>query len=138
MILLVDFYVHFTLLLSKRGHLKDSSAKKCTSTENFGDVGGGGGGGGWLPLWAPCSGGRVKVLKNNVWSDGTYGISLFYYQMTTYSAVNRNGAYAINNWNHSSYYLWTNKVKYNFCMINELLIWFKVKITDNCFDFIGG
>ena len=36
MILLVDFHVHFWLLLSKRAHLKGSSAKKGTSTENFG------------------------------------------------------------------------------------------------------
>ena len=36
MILLVDFRVHFSLLLSKRAHLKEPSAKKGTSTENFG------------------------------------------------------------------------------------------------------
>ena len=36
MILLVDFHVHFWLLLSKRAHLKGSSAKKSTSSENFG------------------------------------------------------------------------------------------------------
>ena len=35
MILLVDFQVHCWLLLSKRAHLKESSAKKGTSTENF-------------------------------------------------------------------------------------------------------
>ena len=42
------------------------------------------------------------------------------------SAVNRNLACIINNWNNS-YYLWTNKVIYDFCMIIELLIWFKKK-----------
>ena len=36
MTLLVDFHVHFWLLLSKRAHLKGSSAKKGTSTEIFG------------------------------------------------------------------------------------------------------
>ena len=35
-ILLVDFHVHCWLLLSKRAHLKESPAKKATSTENFG------------------------------------------------------------------------------------------------------
>ena len=35
-ILLVDFHVHFWLLLVKRAHLKGSSEKKSTSTENFG------------------------------------------------------------------------------------------------------
>ena len=35
MILFVDFHVHFWLLLSKRVHLKGSSAKKGTLTENF-------------------------------------------------------------------------------------------------------
>ena len=36
MILLVDFRVNFSLLLSKRAHLKEPSAKKGTLTENFG------------------------------------------------------------------------------------------------------
>ena len=45
MILLVDFHVHFWLLLSKRAHLKGSSAKKGTSTDNFGGEGEGRGGG---------------------------------------------------------------------------------------------
>ena len=36
MILLVDFHTHFWLRLSEREHLKFSSAKKGTSTENFG------------------------------------------------------------------------------------------------------
>ena len=44
MSLLVDFYVHFGLLLSKRADLKGSSAKKGTSAENFGGGGVGGGG----------------------------------------------------------------------------------------------
>ena len=35
-ILLVDLDVYFGLLLSKRTHLKGSSEKKGTSTENFG------------------------------------------------------------------------------------------------------
>ena len=34
-ILLLIFHLHFWLLLSKRAHLKDSSAKKSISTENF-------------------------------------------------------------------------------------------------------
>ena len=68
------------------------------------------------------------VLKNKVWSDATSEVSLLHYQMLTNSAVNRDRAFAINNWNNSFYYLWTNftcKVICNFCMINELLIWFK-------------
>ena len=48
MILLVDFYAHFWLRLSEREHLKFSSAKKATSTENFR--------GAEAPL-PPCSGG---------------------------------------------------------------------------------
>ena len=57
-------------------------------------------------------------------------------QMTTNNAVNRNLAWVINNWNNS-YYLWTNKVIYHLCMINELLLWFKIKIIGNCFNFTG-
>ena len=53
------------------------------------------------------------------------------------SPVNRNLACVINNWNNSSYYLRNNKVIYNFCMINELLTWFRIKIADNCFNFVG-
>ena len=53
MSLLVDFYVHFGLLLSKRADLKGSSAKKGTSAENFGGggVGGGGVGGGAVKFY---------------------------------------------------------------------------------------
>ena len=36
MILLVDFHAYFWLLPSKRAHLKGSSAKMGTSTDNFG------------------------------------------------------------------------------------------------------
>ena len=53
------------------------------------------------------------------------------------NAVNRNLVCVINNQNNS-YYSWTNKAIYNSCMINELLIWFKIKITDNCFNYVGG
>ena len=42
-IFLVDFHVYFGLLLSKRAHLKGSSEKKGTSTENFGGREGEGG-----------------------------------------------------------------------------------------------
>ena len=80
------------------------------------------------------------VLKNNIWSDVTCEVPLLLYQMLTNSVVNRYRPFAINNWNNF-YYLWTNficKVIRNFCMINELLIWFKIRIIDNCFDFIGG
>ena len=38
MILLGNFHVHFWLRLSKREHLKFSSAKKGTSTDNFGGL----------------------------------------------------------------------------------------------------
>ena len=37
-ILLADFHVHCWLLLSKRANLKDSTAKKGTSTGNFGGL----------------------------------------------------------------------------------------------------
>ena len=66
-----------------------------------------------------------------------YEVSLFYYQMTTNSVVNKNLASVINNWNNS-YCGWTNKVIYKFCLINELLIWFKIKIIGSCFNFIWG
>ena len=65
------------------------------------------------------------MFKNNEWSDGTYKESLLHSQMTTNSAVNRYLAFVIN-----------NKVRYSFCMINELLIGFKIKITDNFYNFI--
>ena len=80
-----------------------------------------------------------KVLKSYVFSDDTlsvYEVSLNYYQVKTNSAVNRNLAiinYVIINWNNSSKYLWTNKVIHIFYMISELLIWFKIKTTDNSF-----
>ena len=45
MILLVDFHVHFSLLLSKREHLKGSSAKKGKKAHQQRTFGGGGGGG---------------------------------------------------------------------------------------------
>ena len=50
------------------------------------------------------------------------------------SAVNRNLTSVMNNWNHSSKSL----INYIFAWSNELLIWFKIKISDNCFNFIGG
>ena len=56
--LLVDFHVHFWLLVSKRAHLKGSLAKRGTSTEDFGGRGTGdggrGGGGGLTPPLPPC------------------------------------------------------------------------------------
>ena len=52
MILLVYFHVHCWLLLSKGEHLKESSAKKVKSAENFG--------GADAPS-APCSGGPAKA-----------------------------------------------------------------------------
>ena len=61
-------------------------------------------------------------------------MSLLHYQMTTNNAVNRNLTCVINNWNNSSYYLWTNKVIYNSCMNIELvLIWLNIKFTENWF-----
>ena len=59
MILLVDLHVHFWLLCSKRAHLKDSTAKKGTSTKNFCEGGGGGRCGDAFS--APCSGGPALV-----------------------------------------------------------------------------
>ena len=43
-------------------------------------------------------------MKNNVWSDDTYEMSLVHYQMTTNSAINRNLACVVNDWNNSLYY----------------------------------
>ena len=45
----------------------------------------------------------LKVFKNNLKSDETYKVSLFHYQMTTNSAVNRILACVINNCNNSYY-----------------------------------
>ena len=60
MILLVDFHVHFILLL-KREHLKSSSVKKDRSRRILGGTGGGGGwGGGGPPPHPP--------LLQRVWS----------------------------------------------------------------------
>ena len=78
----------------------------------------------------------LRVLKNNVWSDDTYDVSLLHYQLSKNSAVNRNLACVINNWKIPNIYELI-KSYVIFCMINELLIWFKKKITDNCFNFIG-
>ena len=58
-IFLVDFHVYFGLLLSERAHLKGSSEKKGTSTENFG--GREEGGGGKRPLFTLYSGGAVLL-----------------------------------------------------------------------------
>ena len=78
-----------------------------------------------------------------------YNVSLLYYQKTMNSAVtindavNRNLASVINNWNDCSNCFYELVKSYIYiCMINviyqhELLIWFKVKITNNCFNFIG-
>ena len=77
-------------------------------------------------------------MENNISSNDTYEVSLLHYQVATNSAVNRDQVCVINNLNNSSYYLLTNNVIYNFCKINELSIWFKIKITDNCFNFIWG
>ena len=38
-ILLIDFHVHFWLLISKRAHLKGSSERKDTSTKTLGEGG---------------------------------------------------------------------------------------------------
>ena len=56
-ILLVHFHVHFWFLYSKRSHLKSSSEKKGTLTENYGGAG--------APS-ALCSGGRVMQVKCHV------------------------------------------------------------------------
>ena len=77
-------------------------------------------------------------MENNISSNDTYEVSLLHYQVATNSAVNRDQVCVINNLNNSSYYLLTNNVIYNFCKINELSIGFKIKITDNCFNFIRG
>ena len=66
-----------------------------------------------------------------------YEVPLLYYQVTTNSAVNRTLACVINNWNSFSKCLWTNKVIHIFCMLNEVLIWFKIKINDNFFNLLG-
>ena len=52
---------------------------------------------------------------------------------------NRNLASVINNWNNSSKCLWTSKViqAIIFAWSNELLIRFKIKISDNCLNFEG-
>ena len=58
MILLVDFHVHFILLL-KRAHLKSSSVKKDRSRRILGGTGGGGGEGGGSPPQPPAPEGLV-------------------------------------------------------------------------------
>ena len=71
MILFVDFHVYFWLLLSKRPHLKGSSAKKGTSIENFGGRGADAPFAAPPPLleraWIPWLANLVKVtFKNNI------------------------------------------------------------------------
>ena len=72
-----------------------------------------------------------------------YEVSLLYYQKTTNSAGNRNLASVINDWNNSSKSFYELAKSYIFLhdqydLLHELLIWFKIKITNNCFSFIRG
>ena len=56
MILLVDFHVHFSLILSKIAHLKGPPAKRAHQQRTFGGRGGGGVGvHGLMSLLSPCS-----------------------------------------------------------------------------------
>ena len=64
MIVLVDFHIHCWLLLSKRAHLKESPAKKATSTDNFFWEGGGGVAD---ALSAPCSGRPGSTMEDNMY-----------------------------------------------------------------------
>ena len=73
-----------------------------------------------------------------------YEVSLLYYQKTTNSSVNRNLASVTSNWKDSSncFYKLVNSNTY-FCAVNmiyqhELLLWFKIKITNKSLNFIGG
>ena len=66
------------------------------------------------------------------------GVPLLCYQMTINGAFYRNRSNIINNWNNYSAFFWTNKVIYILIWQSKLLIWFKRKITDNYFNFIGG
>ena len=66
MILLVDFHVHFILLL-KRAHLKSSSVKKDRSRRILGGTGGGGVRGADAPLCPPLQRGwsfKIGFLKD--------------------------------------------------------------------------
>ena len=72
-----------------------------------------------------------------------YEVSLLYYQKTANSAGNRNIASVINDWNNSSKSFYELAKSYIFLydqydLLHELLIWFKIKITNNCFSFIRG
>ena len=68
-----------------------------------------------------------------------YKVSLLYYQMTTNSAVNRNLTSIIKNWNNCSECC-HGLIKSCIFLYDQLtlLIWLKIKLTDNCFNFIGG
>ena len=63
-ILLVNFHVHCWLLFTKRVHLKDSSAKKDTSTENKEA--------GLTPPLPPCSEGAVYTVASICQSKLTF------------------------------------------------------------------
>ena len=72
-----------------------------------------------------------------------YEVSLLYYQKTANSAGNRNLASVINDWNNSSKSFYELAKSYIFLydqydLLHELLILFKIKITNNCFSFIRG
>ena len=69
MIVLVDFHVHFWLFLSKKGHLKGSSAKKGTSTEKFG---GADAPSPPLPPYHPCSGGPALSFSPRDLPEGLF------------------------------------------------------------------
>ena len=68
-----------------------------------------------------------------------YKVSLLYYQMTTNSAVNRNLTSIIKNWNNCSECC-HGLIKSCIFLYDQLtlLIWLKIKLTDNSFNFIGG
>ena len=71
-ILLIDFHVHFWILISKRAHLKGSSERKETSTKTLGGGGGGGGGGGaeWWRAWLKHFEKHILSMKKSehMWS----------------------------------------------------------------------
>ena len=67
---------------------------------------------------------------------------MMYYQMAKNSAVNRNLTHVINNWYSSSACLWTrqNHISKSIFLYDQwaISIWFKIKITINCFNFPEG
>ena len=76
---------------------------------------------------------KILTRNNSVFGHFSHSVTIRWQQ---YSAVSRNPACVINNWNNSSKCLWTNKVIHIFYKISVLLIWFNIKTYLQCLQYL--